>query len=341
MPTSRKTKEEARRQPFWHRLYREVNIFFKRITRQEVLTFLVFLLLSAAFWAIVTASEESDATYTVTFCVQDQPASTVFTTQIPKELKVSVKDKNINLFNYSTSKVLDSLVVDFNRYTDAMGNFRISGAELQALLINNLYPSTQITSLTPSLIDARYAVTEGKTVPIILSADLSPADNYRCLPPVIMPDSVTVHAPSAILDTISMIQTEYYEAYSLKDTLTLDLPLQLAVGVKSTPATVSVLIPVARFVEKTFNDVEIRITDVPNGETLTIFPNRVGISCLVDFSHYIDIAPEDFYVTVSYNSIKSADQKTIPVEVISYANPGLVDNIRLLTTEVEYIIEDN
>lgn len=339
MPAGKKASKPENNS-LWRRFYREVNIFFRRINRQEVLTFLVFVLISAFFWVIESASEENDATYYVDFKVVNQPANTVFTTQIPKQLKVSIKDKNINLLNYSYKNKIDTLVVDFNRYNDALGNFRISGAELQALLINSLFPSTQITSLMPSLIDAKFAITQGKKVPVVLMADASTADNYRSLPPIISPDSVTVHAPNAILDTITMIQTEYYEAYDLNDTVDITLPLKLAVGVKSTPSSVDVTIPISRFVEKTISGLKVNVVDAPNGLDLSIFPNKVDISFLVDFSHFNDITDEDFYLTASYNSVKNSKQEFIPIEVISYANPGIVSNIRLHTSQVEYILED-
>lgn len=338
--TGRKSKRPEPDQTFWEKTSRKVNIFVKRVNRQEVLTFLVFVLIAAFFWVIQTASQEHDAEYTVEFTVDNLPSNTVFTTKVPDQFKVTIIDKNINLMNYTYSHLLDSLSVDFNSYTDANGNFRISSAELQALLINKLYSTTQITSVSPSLIDAKFAITKGKKVPVILSADISTADNYRSLPPQITPDSVVVHAPNALLDTISMITTNYYQAFDRKDTVNITLPLQLAVGVKSTPSQVNVMVPVARFVEKTIGGLDINVTDVPNGMSLSVFPNKTAISCLVDFSHYADINAEDFFISVSYNSIKSREQTTIPVEIISYANPGLVDHIRLHTPEVEYILEE-
>lgn len=340
MPNAGRRNQRSEQQTFWQKINREVNIFFRRTNRQEVLTFLTFVLIAAFFWVIETASEENDATFYVEFNVVNQPANTVFTTQLPKELKVSVKDKNINLINYSYKNKIEPLAVDFTSYNDALGNFRISGAELQALLINQLSPSTQITALSPSLIDAKFAITKGKTVPIVFSSDITAAPNYRCLTPVLTPDSVTIHAPNAILDTISMITTDFYEAHNLKDTLNITLPLQLAVGVKSSPTITNIMIPVARFVEKTFTGVQVEVIDLPADCELSIFPNRIDFSCLVDFSHYADITEEDFYLTVSYNSIKSSDQKYIPIEIISYANPGLVSNIQLHTSEVEYIIDE-
>ena len=137
-----------------------------------------------------------------------------------------------------------------------------------------------------------------------------------------------------------MAMTERFYADHLTDSATVTIPLDLAVGVKATPASINVLIPVAKFVEKTLKDVKINVIDVPFNESMSIFPNKIDISCLVDVSYYADIDEEDFYLTVSYNSIKSNDQKTIPIDCISYANGGLATNIRLHTTEVEYIIDE-
>lgn len=340
MPPVSGKKTRKPEQSLWTKYTREVNIFFKRINRQEVLTYLVFVLIAAFFWVIQTASQENEAEYTIDFKVENQPSNIVFTTQIPEQFRVKIKDKNINLINYSYNNQLDSLAVDFNNYADANGNFRLSSAELQALLINELFSTTQITSVTPALIDARFAVAQGKVVPVVFSADISTAANYRSLAPQITPDSVLIHAPSAILDTITMIKTKYFEQHSCKDTLNLTMPLQLAVGVKSTPSRIKVMVPISRYVEKILNGLDINVTDVPNGLNLSVFPNKAAVSCLVDFYHYSEINAEDFFISVSYKSIKNAKQKTIPVDIISYAKPGLVDNIKLHTKEVEYIIED-
>lgn len=334
-------KKRKPKDPAWIRFFKRINIFFQRLRRKEVLRFLVFLLISAFFWVIKTASEENDTSFNIELCVSNLPDDIVFTTQLPKQLKVSVRDKNINLLNYSYQNSIDTLEVDFARYNDALGNFRISGAELQALLLNSLFPSTQITALTPSLIDAKFAITNGKKLPVVLSADVTTAPDYRFHPTTISPDSVLIHAPSSILDTLTCVYTEHFESFGMKDSTIMTLPLMLEVGVKSTPAHVKVQIPVARFVEKTVSGVNINIIDLPTGIDLSIFPNRSDVSFLVDFSYFTDITADDFYLTVSYNSIKSSNQKYIPVELISYADSEIVSNIRLKSKEVEYIISYN
>ena len=321
------------------RTLRRIKVFFGRINRREVLTFLMFLLISAFFWAIKSASEENDVSYDVQLVIKNVPSDIVFTSQVPKQVKVSIKDKNINLLSYSHEDI-DSIFVDFNIYNDAFGNFRISGAELQALLINELYPSTQITSVVPSLIEAKFAVTEGKMVPVVFNSEFTTASNYRSHSPVLIPDSVIVHAPNNILDTITMVQTERYVAYNLTDTLEIILPLNLEVGVKSTPDKINILVPISQYVEKVFQNVTINVVDVPANKTLSIFPNKAKLSCLVDLDYFTQIPEEDFYLSVSYNSITSDKMQRIPVDVISYTNNNIVSNIKLQTPEVEYIIEN-
>lgn len=326
---------------FWYKQYRKVNIFFRRIDRKEVLTFLLFLLLSAFFWIVETAYEENDSTYRVRLIIENQPANKVFTTHVPADLQVSIKDNNFQLFNYNYNHRIDSLVVDFNRYADVIGNFRISGAELQALLLSQLLPSTQITAISPSLIDAKFAITDGKMLPVVLNADFTAAPNCRCMDAVIKPDSVLVHAPSEILDTMTCIRTEFISQYNMSDTLRQTVKFDVAIGVKTNPESVAITIPVSKYVEKVFDSVEVKAKDVPEGSNLVIFPSHVRISCLVDFSLYKTVEAADFDLSVSYDSIKSEKQKYIDIDIISKADPKVVSNIQIEPSSIEYIIEDN
>lgn len=316
--------------------FRKVNIFLKRINRQEVLTFLVFVLISTFFWVIKSASEETDATVSMELEIKNIPSDIVFTSPLPKQINLSIKDKNINLLSYS----LDTLTVDFSSYHDALGSFRVSGAELQAMLLNKLAPSTQITAIAPSIIEARFAKTDGKVVPVEFISEISTASNYRCHQPVLFPDSVVVHAPADLLDTINVIRTELYKVNSLKDSVTVTVPLNVAVGVKSTPSSIKVLIPVANYVEKTISNVKINVVDVPENESVSIFPNKTDISCLVDASFFPDVTEQDFNLTVSYKDIKSSKQTKLPVNLVSTDKINIVSNIKLHTTEVEYIIDE-
>lgn len=311
------------------------------IHRRDAVTFFVFLCIATAFWFMATAYQKSDTTITVRLNIEGQPASDVFTTHVPTELKVTIYDTNSKLFQYSYNKSIKTLTVDFSRYADVSGNFRISGAELQSLLLNNLKSTTQITAISPSLIDARYAITGiGKKVPVRIRGVFTTAGNYRDFPPQITPDSVYIHAPSYILDTLSCVYTSAISEYGRRDSLFARKAIDLAVGVKSTPDSVNVVIPVVQYVEKRISHVPVTVTNLPEGKQLVLFPRESEVNMLASFEHYNRIAPSDFSLTVCYDSIHSSHQQYLPIQVSCRLDSTIVNTIRINPDKVEYTIDN-
>lgn len=312
-----------------------------QFNRRDVMTFFVCVLIATLFWFVQSAYKLTDTTLTVTLNIEGQPAGAVFTTHVPSELKVTLYDSNIQLLKYGTNSNFRTLTVDFNRYADVAGNFRISGAELQSLLLNELSSTTQITAISPALIDARYALTSGKKVPVRLNAHFSTRGNFKNFSPQLQPDSVLVHAPNYILDTLTHISTIPFEATDLHDSLLVSLPLELNVGVKSTPDSVSVLVPVMQYVDKRFEAVSIQVIDLPQGKQLVLFPHTVSMSCLANFSHYNSFTADDFVFSVSYLDLKADPKRQfLPVSFSTKLSDSEVYGIRFWPNEVEFTLEE-
>lgn len=311
------------------------------INRRDVVTFSIFVAVSFVFWTVRSAYEQSDSTYEVTLNIEEMPVGAVFTTHIPSTLKVTLYDNNIHLIQYGKNSKFRQLTVDFNRYADAAGNFRISGAELQSLLLNELSSTTQITAISPALIDARYALTEGKKVPVRLRADISTLDNHKDFDPILEPESVLVHAPSYILDTLTCITTQWVKAHNISDTLFSRVSLNMGVGVKATPDSISLTIPVMQYVSKTIQNVKIRVNGLPAGKKLILFPRQVDLHCLANFSHYNRFSSEDFILSVSYDSLLyKPERQFLPISVYTPLSSSEVYNIQLSINEVEFSLEE-
>ena len=306
-----------------------------------MLTFSVFVLVSFFFWLAQSAYEQSDSTYEVNLVIEGQPADAVFTTHVPNQIRVTLYDNNIHLLAYGKNSSFRTLTVDFNRYADIAGNFRISGAELQSLLLNELSSTTQITAIYPTLIDARYALTEGKKVPVHLHTQIYTRGNFRDFAPELAFDSVLVHAPSYILDTLQSVHTQLLAASDLTDTLRARVAFQLGMGVKATPDSVDVVVPVIQYVEKVFDEVEITASNVPSGKRLILFPRHARVKCLANFSQYHQYNAENFQLTVSYDSLrKHPELQALPVTLYTDLTTAEVYGIEFEPKEVEYSIEE-
>lgn len=323
----------------WRRTLRKVRHSLRHISRKEVLTYMAFLLIAFFFWAVETAYVETDETLSVRLVIEGQPDSRVFTTSVPAEVKVSIRDNNFQLFGYRYRGMLRELRVDFERYADMGGNFRISAAELDALIKAELLPSTQITAITPALVDARYAVTQGKRLPVRLDLDYRPAPDHRMGRPVLEPDSVTVHAPSAMLDTMTCLLTQPLRRFGLTDTVDEAIRLRLPLGVGATPDSIRLRIPVSQYVERTFAHVPVRAEYVPDGVRLNLFPLAAQVVCQVDFGAYRDLRADDFELSVSYLDIYTRRQQKLPVHLRYNSHDGRIAGVRIVPDSVEYVIE--
>lgn len=326
----------------WPKFLRRVNVSFRRVKRREVLTFLLFVAIAAFFWTVQTAREETVQEFVVMLEVTDQPQDMVFTTHVPSQLRVSLSDTNARLFNYGYNHRLQTLSVDFERYADAMGDFRISAAELQSLLSDQLMPTSRVVSVNPSLIDARFAQTEGRRFPVRLSGVYLPADNHRMHAITIVPDSVIINAPSSVLDTLRFVSTLDSCHWDLTDTLTQRLALDLPIGVKATPSHVTVTVPVVQYVEKVFDNVVVQVTDVPDGHRLVVFPYAVRLSCLADFTSFRTITADMFRVTVSYADLPAAaptPNAFLPIHVTYQGPSEAVTNVSVFPAQAEYVAE--
>ena len=319
---------------------KKVIRFLPTIGRQDVMTFSVFVVVSFIFWMVQSGYEKSDSTYYVKLHIENMPTGAVFTTHIPASLKVTLYDNNVHLVNYGGKKGFNSLTVDFNRYADVAGNFRISGAELTSLLMNELSSSTQITAISPALIDARYALTDGKKVPVHLNGSFYTRGNYKNFAPQLYPDSVLVHAPNSILDTLTRIESNTILYSDLKDTLRCKIGLNLGLGVKATPDSIQLVVPVMQYVNKTFQQIPIQVTGLPANKRLILFPRQVSLQCLANFSHYNQYTAEQFKVTVAYDSLlANPNRKFLPLSVQTTLDEYEVYNLKLSQSEVEFSLE--
>lgn len=322
-------------------IIRRVNVLFRRSNRKEMLTFLSFTCLAFGIWLVLAYQEQSTQEFIVSLNIVNQPQDKVFTTFVPTQLRVTMADTNGRLFFYRYDDRMKNLDIEFERYADASGDFRVSAAELKSILSEELPASTQILSVSPTLLDAKFAQTEGRKYPVRLANAYLPADNYRLHTISIQPDSVVINAPNSVLDTMRCVYAYASEHFDqLTDTLNESLRLNLPLGVKATPNHVKVMVPISKFVEKELT-IELKAQGAPRGLQLMAFPYMVKVSCLVDFDYYRSVNEEDFEVVVTCpEEAKQGQHGYLPIEVRYLGEDAeAVTHLKVSPQTAEYVVE--
>ncbi len=319
-------KELEKRREQW-------KMFRSSATFHNTMLFGSFVAVATLFWFILAMNDNVTKTVDVRVKIDNVPDSVTFLNDPPEEFHVTVRDKGTNLLrNGIFNKPLLSL--NFRDYANN-GKFRFSRSDLNSSLKSRFGSSAQITSTSIDSLLLNYTTEKGRRIPIVVRSEVTAASGYVISGrPEPLERAVVVYSYPEILDTISRVYTELLVRRNLSETSEYTVKLCAIPDVKIVPCQIKVRVPVEPLVKKE-SIVTIHAKNVPEGESLLLFPSRVSITYFVPMSLFnTDLVPVD--VAVDYNDTKVTPGDRIPVRIYDYAD--YVVNAELGSDSVEYTL---
>lgn len=299
----------------------------------NVLMFLVFVAVAAVLWLVSALNDNVAETFRVKLVFRNVPDSVTFINDPPSEIHVTVRDKGTNIIR---SGVLKNPLVDFNFSDYARdGILRITRADFNSELKADFGGAAQISSVSIDSLKLYYTNRPGKRVPVIVNAKVSAASGFIISgSPVPVTKSVRVFSYGDEIDTVTTVRTQMLIRKSLSQTSDFEVKLQPLAHVKIVPSVVKVRIPVEPLVHKeAYVPVEVR--NLPPGESLLLFPDKVPVVFYVPMSHFNDDS-FPMRVEADYLETMRTSGSKISVKVASH-DPVLV-NVELKVDSVDYTL---
>lgn len=298
--------------------------------------FLVCLALAAAAWLLVKLSKSYTVTMPLTVRFKNLPRGLYIDSgnavQLPARIRVG--GYRLLTFNWFVKPVV---------VIDAQRAFKRHNATYYWLpardksLINAAVKGYEVLSLPADSLRYPIEKTVQKYLPIRLPTPIAFADGYDGVGQLHMvPDSVLVTAPNAILDSLHFIYTLPYGFQGVKrtieDTLGLVNPHPAKLRMAVTKVTISW--EVDRFTEGDFT-LPISVGTLASGDKLKLFPPRVKLRFRVPLGRYARIQQADFRVAVDTSRL-SENPPYLSLKLVS--SPDGVKGVRITPTQVEYLI---
>lgn len=312
------------------------NFLFGWVNR-EFLIFLFFLVLSGTFWLLMALNETYEKEIEVPVQLVDIPKNVVLTSDTTTVVRVTVRDKGFSLLAYIYGNKVHSVNVNFSNYAKNTGSGTIASAELQKLILRNLYNSSQIVGLKPDKFEFFFNYGLKNRVPVKLLGKILPGQSYYLSKVYFTPDSVDIYASKEVLDSIKYVSTSVLNITNITDTLSRKVALRKIKGVKYVPEDVSILICPDILTEEKF-EVPITAENMPAGKVLRTFPSRVTVTFTVGASMFRSIRPELFKVVADYNEVMANPSEKCNIYLRSV--PHGVRNARISVEQVDYLIEE-
>ena len=306
------------------------------MNKSKLLTFLVFLVISALLWFLIKLTKEytSQSTFTVTY------------TEVPVNKWVSTAEQQVKL-----SFVADGFVtLHHNLVREQKRVIEISLAEVPYRLEGGntySYSSQYVAERVADWLgvpagnvtvndDKQFFNMEdlqSKELPVKVPLDVKTQRQYYVYgQPHANPAQLTVYGPKNLLDTMTAVYTATLHAINVSEDLVQPLAVNLYDGaIRSDVASVEVLVEIEQFTEIDV-EVPVKCTDSVN---LRFFPEMMKVKCLVPIRDYASISGASFTVLADTAQLHQL-QPLLNIKLVR-----VPDNIQVLKTEpeqVEYLI---
>ncbi|MBQ8673621.1 MAG: YbbR-like domain-containing protein [Bacteroides sp.] len=330
MLNSKKIKED------YHKIAERTKDFLLSEKSREFFVFLFFFFIAGGYWLLQTLNNDYEKEFTIPVKLKGVPDNVVITSEPASELHIKVKDKGTVLLNYMLGKSFYPLAIDFAEHKGSHNHVRLFAPDYEKWVSGQLNVSTQLLSIKPDTLEYYYATGTSKKVPVKLQGEVTPGRQYYLADTLFTPDSVLVHAPREVLDTLKAIYTRPVTVEELSDTLHRHVPLHYTKGMKISPAMVMLTIPVDIYTEKSV-EVPLQGIGFPADKVLRTFPSKVQITFQVGLSRFRQVSADDFRLFVPYDELLRLGSEKYPVSISK--QPEGISNLRISPEQVDFLIE--
>ena len=205
------------------------------------------------------------------------PENVVITTPLPSQISVSVHDRGTALVRYMRRRELKPVELDFSAYDNGASSARVQIPlqEIQRAIQNQLEATSHIQAIHPDTIEYYFNRGLAYRLPVSVCGKVTTTPQNYLVGMRPEPDTVTVYAPTQVLDTMRAAYVSVSMAQLTENTTVQATPRQMK-GVRYEPSSIHVTALVDYYTEKTV-EVPIIGLNFPGDKVLRTFPSKVRV----------------------------------------------------------------
>ena len=304
--------------------------------KSKILTFLVFLLISAALWFLIKLTKEYTSQTEFTVVYTEVPASKWLSTP-EQQVKLSFVADGFATLRHNLvrpQRRMVSLSLKEVPYRLEGGNTYSFSTQYVAERVADWLgvPSGNVTIND----DKQYFNMEelqSKEVPVEVPLDVKTQRQYYVYgDPLVDPAVVTVYGPKNVLDTLASVHTVVFSAVNASGPVTQTLAIDYYGGlVRSEQPTAEVTVAVEQYTE---TDIEVPVK-VIDSISCRFFPETMKVKCLVPIRDFANVSATSFLVLADTAQLHRLEP-LLDIRLVKV--PEHVQVMKTEPDQVEYLI---
>ena len=310
------------------------NIFLTGLpSKRRFRFFLLFILLSFTFWSSTKLSNNYSLKQSFLIVWTNIPEGIILSPTIEK-FNISITATGIEILLYRLFK--KPIMISLSQYDFNGKKTKIFLENQKFLIQQQLYDNTIINDFNPKTIELNFSHLDQKSVVVIPNIKINLRAGYLIDSDIIISsDSIMVYGPKSILDSLTSIKSEFFEANDVYKNLRKDLSLQSLPNIKFSKSKVTMDLNVSRYTEKEFI-VNVEVINLTPGIRVKLFPPKVKVRATLPLSILRSINASDFSLVVDYQDILAKEDKLLQLKI--KGQPPSIKKISLDPKKVNYLI---
>ncbi|MBR2166481.1 MAG: hypothetical protein IJ915_08090 [Paludibacteraceae bacterium] len=269
--------------------------------RREILTFLLFVVLAALMWYGHAMQSVRNTRVPVIIQYTGKPGAIGLGGKgLPDTVMIEVRDAGARLNAYHRDHL--RLTIDLRSYIHGdKGTIHVPSDALRRSISDILQGTSRLIETAPEEITCPYFTEQEKSVPVVLAADIIPANEYQMVgEPTLSHTRLKIYGQDKAINRVDTLYTEARVLTEVCDTAKVRLALDIPAEMRAERDSVDLCIITERFTEKKFT-IPVHIANVPAGYTMRLFPPEVDVNVRVGISHFADVQANDLRAVCVYS----------------------------------------
>lgn len=310
--------------------------------RKQLLTYLFFLFMSVLFWYLNALSKTyvTHLSYTVNY--RNWPKGKVLISDESTYIDLQVRGNGFQLLRYKLLSFIQPIELNLDEYSSLLeqtsnpSKYFLSSKAIKDK-INTLFFTIQVYKILPDTFFIGFTEVIDKKIAIKPNLILEFDKPFMLKGPIhVIPDSIQISGPKAIIDTLKFITTKELHIKGIKDKVIVETELNPIKRFNYPIKKVKIFIPSEKYTELTYS-IPIESENAPSGYEIKTFPATLNVSFDVAISDFDKMNVYMFRAIVDYNNI--LNNKPSKLKVILSKSPSVVKNIKFNPKSVDYLVE--
>ncbi|MFZ0454647.1 MAG: hypothetical protein WCE54_19875 [Ignavibacteriaceae bacterium] len=234
---------------------------------------IISVIFSIILWVSISLSNDYYATFKIPLELVNFPEGYTIGSKIPNYISVKLKGEGWKLAALKLGRETDYVVSAGNETGKRFIN-------LYNYLVDNQWLSSdiEVIDISPDTLSydvEKIASTRAEIVPN-LSLNFKPGFGLAT-PMIIKPETTTVFGPSSKIKNMRAVTTQRLSLNNLDDKTDEKVPLEKIPEMNFSNNNVNIILDVQKIVDKNFDNLTVKIIDVPPDRSVVLLPNTISV----------------------------------------------------------------